>query len=103
MQPARRHPDRTRRRRGSSARAFDDFWGPLLKTNFEYSFFPGAAGQVGYEIYLYKRDEDGHNLLFGNMGSEMTMYALQKAALSLPRGLPVFLPAGRDDGDRLTR
>src|SRR5687767_11669338 len=31
------------------ARVFDDFWGPLLKTKFEYGFFAGAAGQVGYE------------------------------------------------------
>ena len=33
------------------ARVFDDFWGPLLKANFEYGFFAGAAGQVGYELY----------------------------------------------------
>ena len=32
------------------ARVFDDFWGPLLKTNFEYSFYPGAAGQVGEQV-----------------------------------------------------
>ncbi|HEX2333243.1 MAG TPA: tripartite tricarboxylate transporter substrate binding protein, partial [Burkholderiales bacterium] len=29
------------------ARSFDEGWSKLLKTNFEYSFFPGAAGQVG--------------------------------------------------------
>jgi len=28
------------------ARVFDDFWGPLLKTHFEYQFMAGAAGQV---------------------------------------------------------
>jgi tripartite-type tricarboxylate transporter receptor subunit TctC len=44
------------------ARVFDDFWGPLLKASFEYGFFPGAAGQVGYELYLHKRERDGHNL-----------------------------------------
>ncbi|HYN11574.1 MAG TPA: tripartite tricarboxylate transporter substrate binding protein, partial [Burkholderiales bacterium] len=58
------------------ARVFDDFWGPLLKASFEYGFFAGAAGQVGYEVYLNKRERDGHNLLFGNMGPEMIMYAL---------------------------
>ena len=34
------------------ARAFDDAWGPLLKTQFEYSFFPGASGQIGYELFV---------------------------------------------------
>jgi hypothetical protein len=47
---------------------------PLLKTQFEYKFFPGAAGQVGYEVYLNKRDKDGHNLLFGDMGPEMSPF-----------------------------
>src|SRR5688572_32455477 len=28
------------------ARPFDAAWGQLLKTQFEYSFFPGAAGQI---------------------------------------------------------
>jgi hypothetical protein len=27
-------------------------WGKLLKTNFEYNFYPGAAGQVGHERSL---------------------------------------------------
>src|SRR6478736_4022674 len=44
------------------ARAFDDFWGAQLKTKFEYAFHPGAAGQVGYELYLHKRERDGRNL-----------------------------------------
>jgi tripartite-type tricarboxylate transporter receptor subunit TctC len=38
------------------ARSFDDVWGKLLKTNFEYSFYAGAAGQVGYETFVHKRD-----------------------------------------------
>ena len=77
------------------ARVFDDFWGPLLKTSFEYGFYAGAAGQVGYELYLNRREKDGHNLLFGNMGPEMIMYALAKPSYRFPAGLPVFLPAGR--------
>jgi tripartite-type tricarboxylate transporter receptor subunit TctC len=79
------------------ARVFDDFWGPLLKTSFEYSFFPGAAGQVGYELYLNKREKDGHNLLFGNMGPEMIMYALRKPAYRFPQDYQYFCRLDVDD------
>lgn len=79
------------------ARVFDDFWGPLLKTNFEYGFFPGAAGQVGYEVYLHKREKDGHNLLFGNMGPEMIMYALQKPSYRFPQDYQYFCRLDVDD------
>jgi tripartite-type tricarboxylate transporter receptor subunit TctC len=79
------------------ARTFDDFWGPLLKTNFEYGFFPGAAGQVGYELYVHKRERDGHNLLFGNMGPEMIMYALQKPGYRFPEDYQYFCRLDVDD------
>jgi tripartite-type tricarboxylate transporter receptor subunit TctC len=79
------------------ARVFDDFWGPLLKTNFEYNFHPGAAGQVGYELYLHKREPDGHNLLFGNMGPEMIMYALQKPPYKFPGDYQYFCRLDVDD------
>jgi tripartite-type tricarboxylate transporter receptor subunit TctC len=79
------------------ARAFDGFWGPMLKTNFEYSFFPGAAGQVGYEVFVNKREKDGHNLLFGNMGPEMIMYALQKPAYRFPEDYQYFCRTDIDD------
>jgi tripartite-type tricarboxylate transporter receptor subunit TctC len=79
------------------ARAFDDFWGPLLKTNFEYGFFPGAAGQVGYELYISKRERDGYNLLFGNMGPEMIMYALQKPPYRFPEDYQYFCRLDVDD------
>jgi len=79
------------------ARVFDDFWGPLLKTNFEYGFFSGAAGQVGYELYLHKRERDGHNLLFGNMGPEMIMYALQKPKYRFPEDYQYFCRLDVDD------
>lgn len=79
------------------ARVFDDFWGPLLKTNFEYGFFPGAAGQVGYEVFLNKRERDGHNLLFGNMGPEMIMYALQKPPYRFPEDYQYFCRLDVDD------
>ena len=79
------------------ARVFDDFWGPLLKANFEYGFFAGAAGQVGYELYLQKREKDGHNLLFGNMGPEMIMYALQKPPYRFPQDYQYFCRLDVDD------
>jgi tripartite-type tricarboxylate transporter receptor subunit TctC len=79
------------------ARVFDDFWGPLLKANFEYGFFAGAAGQVGYELYMNKRERDGHNLLFGNMGPEMIMYALQKPPYRFPEDYQYFCRLDVDD------
>jgi tripartite-type tricarboxylate transporter receptor subunit TctC len=79
------------------ARAFNDFWGPLLKTHFEYSFYPGAAGQVGYELYIHKRDRDAYNLLFGNMGPEMIMYALRKPDYRFPEDYQYFCRTDVDD------
>src|SRR6185436_5374858 len=79
------------------ARVFDDYWGALLKTRFEYGFFPGAAGQVGYEVYLHKREKDGYNLLFGNMGPEMIMYALQKPPYRFPEDFQYFCRLDVDD------
>src|SRR5512141_97005 len=79
------------------ARVFDDFWGPLLKTHFEYQFMPGAAGQVGYETFIGKRERDGYNLLFGNMGPEMIMYALQKPPYKFPQDYQYFCRLDVDD------
>src|SRR3954462_11760524 len=79
------------------ARVFDDFWGEQLKAKFEYNFHPGAAGQVGYELYLHKREHDRHNLLFGNMGPEMIMYALQKPGYKFPGDYQYFCRLDVDD------
>jgi tripartite-type tricarboxylate transporter receptor subunit TctC len=79
------------------ARVFDDFWGPLLRTSFEYSFYAGAAGQVGYELYLNRREKDGHNLLFGNMAPEMIMYALQRPPYRFPEDYQYFCRLDVDD------
>src|SRR5581483_2050918 len=79
------------------ARVFDDFWGPLLKTHFEYSFYAGAAGQVGYELYVHKRERDGYNLLFGNMGPEMIMYALRRPKYRFPDDYQYFCRLDVDD------
>jgi tripartite-type tricarboxylate transporter receptor subunit TctC len=79
------------------ARVFDDFWGPLLKTHFEYHFMPGAAGQVGYETFVGKSPHDGQHLLFGNMGPEMLMYVLQKPSYKFPQDYQYFCRLDVDD------
>jgi tripartite-type tricarboxylate transporter receptor subunit TctC len=72
------------------ARAFDDAWSKLLKRQFEYTFHPGAAGQIGYELFVKQREADGYNLLFGNMGPEMIMYAVQKPNYRFPEDFIYF-------------
>jgi tripartite-type tricarboxylate transporter receptor subunit TctC len=79
------------------ARPFDSVWSKLLGQPFEYEFHPGAAGQVGYTLYIQKRERDGHNLLFGNMGPEMIMYALQKPAYKFPDDYFYFCRTDIDD------
>ncbi len=79
------------------ARVFDDFWGPMLGTHFEYQFMRGAAGQVGYETFIGKMPHDGQHLLFGNMGPEMIMYALQKPPYKFPQDYQYFCRLDVDD------
>jgi tripartite-type tricarboxylate transporter receptor subunit TctC len=79
------------------ARPFDAAWGPMLKTQFEYSFYPGAAGQIGYELYVKRRPRDGHNMLFGNMGAELIMYVIQKPDYNFPRDFVYFSQVEIDD------
>lgn len=79
------------------ARAFDSVWSKKLGQPFEYEFFPGAAGQVGYTLYIQKRPRDGHHLLFGNMGPEMIMYALQKPDYKFPDDYIYFCSVDVDD------
>ena len=79
------------------ARAFDDSWGKILKTQFEYQFFPGASGQIGYELFVKRRPRDGHNLLFGNMGPEMIMYTTQRPDYNFPRDYIYFSMVDTDD------
>jgi putative tricarboxylic transport membrane protein len=52
-------------------RAFGGVWLKHLGREFEPSFFPGAAGRVGYETYMAKAAADCHDLIFGNMGPEV--------------------------------
>lgn len=67
-----------------AARAFNRIWSKYLGANFEYSYFPGASGQVGYEVFVGKREPDAYNILFGNIGPEMIMYATQKVKYKYP-------------------
>ena len=62
----------------------------MLEQPFEYEFHAGAAGQVGYTLYVQRRPRDGHNLLFGNMGPEMIMYATQKPTYKFPQDFIYF-------------
>ncbi len=64
-------------------RAFTGVWKKYLKSNFEPSFYPGAAGRVGYETYMGKAPADSYNLLFGNMGPEMLNWVVKKPTFSL--------------------
>jgi tripartite-type tricarboxylate transporter receptor subunit TctC len=80
------------------ARSFDDGWSKLLNgRQFEYEFHAGAAGQVGYELFVNRRDPDAYNLLFGNMGPEMIMYALQRPRFRFPEDLSYFCRIDIDD------
>lgn len=79
------------------ARAFDNVWSKQLGQPFEYEFFPGASGQVGYTLWIKKRPHDGHHLLFGNMGPEMIMYALRKPDYKFPQDYVYFCSVDVDD------
>jgi tripartite-type tricarboxylate transporter receptor subunit TctC len=79
------------------ARAFDDAWSKHLHRQFEYSFHPGAAGQVGYELFVKRSPHDGYHTLFGNMGPEMIMYAVQKPDYRFPEDYIYFSRMDIDD------
>lgn len=80
------------------ARPFDSIWRKLLNNQpFEYEFQAGAAGQVGYTLFVQKREQDGYNLLFGNMGPEMIMYVTQKPDYKFPQDYIYFCRTDIDD------
>jgi putative tricarboxylic transport membrane protein len=58
-------------------RAFWSVWKNYLKTRMEASFYPGAAGRVGYEKYMGIAKPDCYTLLFGNMGPEILNWVVQ--------------------------
>src|SRR3546814_19596147 len=62
---------------------FTSVWKNHIDTTFEYAFFPGAAGQVGYEVFGGKREPDCYTLLFANLGPDVILQALQKPSVQL--------------------
>lgn len=80
-----------------TARAFNSVLSKHLGANFEYSYFPGAGGQVGYETFLGRWDADAHHLLFGNIGPEMIMYATQDTNYQYPDDYTYFAGVDADD------
>jgi tripartite-type tricarboxylate transporter receptor subunit TctC len=79
------------------ARAFTEVWSKHLATTFEFDFFPGGSGQVGYELFTGRRDKDAYNLLFGNMGPEIIMYVLQNPKYKFPEDYFYFCRLDVDD------
>lgn len=71
-------------------RAFTSIWKNHLKADFEVGFFPGASGRAGYDTYIGKREPDGHNLLFGNMGPELAVMVVQDTPYSFPEDFQYF-------------
>ena len=80
-----------------AARAFARVWAKHLGQNFEYAYFPGASGQVGYEVFVGKREPNAYNLLFGNIGPEMIMYATQNPSYKYPDDIMYFGAIDSDD------
>lgn len=68
----------------NAARAFTTVWGQKLQAGFEFEYYPGASGQVGYEVFVGKYERDGHGILCGNIGPEMIMYATQNPGYKYP-------------------
>ncbi|MCQ0971105.1 hypothetical protein MLD63_11790 [Paracoccus sp. TK19116] len=68
------------------ARAITQVWSKYLDRNFEFSYYPGAAGQVGYEFFM-KSEADGTNLMFSNIGPEVIMLELQDVPIEIGEDL----------------
>jgi putative tricarboxylic transport membrane protein len=64
-------------------RAVTGIWKKYLGANFKSSFYPGASGRVGYEKYMGIAKDDGHELLFGNMGPEVLNWVVKKPTFDL--------------------
>jgi len=64
-------------------RSFAGVWKNHLGGEFEPSFYPGAAGRVGYETYMGKASDDCHDLIFGNMGPEVLNWVVKKPTFSI--------------------
>lgn len=78
----------------TTARCFTNVLRTDLGVDFEYEFHPGAGGQVGYELYAFRRDRDGYNLLYSNMHPEIITYATQDPGYKLPGDIIHFAKTG---------
>ena len=78
-------------------RSFAKVWAPKLGVELEPSFYPGAAGRVGYETYMGKASDDGHDLIFGNMGPEVLNWVVRKPDFPLD-AYRYFLMVDADPG-----
>ncbi|MDA0241093.1 MAG: tripartite tricarboxylate transporter substrate-binding protein [Proteobacteria bacterium] len=78
-------------------RATSGVWKKYINTNFEPSFFPGAAGRVGYEKYMGLAGADGHSLLFGNAGPEVLNWVVKPPSFNLS-DLVYFAMVDQDPG-----
>ena len=78
-------------------RSFAGVWKNHLEVEFEPSFYPGAAGRVGYETYMGKASDDCHDLIFGNMGPEVLNWVVKKPTFSLADYL-YFVQVDADPG-----
>lgn len=85
-------------------RNFTRSWSKLLNDRaFEFEFQNGASGQVAYELYVHKRERDGYNLLFGNVGPEMVMYVTQSPNFRFPGDIVYFGGVDIDDTGMFAR
>ncbi len=78
-------------------RAFTGVWKKYLDTTFKPDFKPGASGRVGYEFYMGKKERNGQNLLFGNMGPEFLNWVVKLPTFPL-EDLTYFARVDTDPG-----
>lgn len=64
-------------------KAITSVWSSLLGTPFEPSFYPGAAGRIGYEVYMQRFTPNAYHLLFGNMGPEVLNWSVQRPSFDI--------------------
>jgi tripartite-type tricarboxylate transporter receptor subunit TctC len=68
------------------ARTFTGVWGGKINTGFEFGYYPGAAGQVGYKFYMEK-EPDAYSLIFANLGPEVIMLETQDTGIEIGRDI----------------
>ena len=73
------------------ARAFDDAWGKILKTQFEYNFFPGASGPDRLRAVRQAAPEGRAQSAVRQHGSGNDHVYDPEAGLQFPARLHLFL------------